>query len=138
MKPVPLLILLLWSVAAFGIDSEPPFADPTLQARYEALTHGFRCLVCQNETIADSNADLAGDLRRQVHELVASGKDDVEIRSYMVERYGDFVLYKPPVRRSTWLLWAGPFVLLLIALITVVTVVRRRARMEAGPGGAPP
>lgn len=138
MKRLPLLILLLWSAVASGIDSEPPFVDPALQARYEALTHGFRCLVCQNETIADSNADLAADLRRQVHDLVATGKNDAEIRSYMVERYGDFVLYKPPVQRSTWLLWTGPFLLLLIALITVVIVVRRRAGMEAGSGGTPP
>jgi cytochrome c-type biogenesis protein CcmH len=138
MKRLPLLILMLWSAAACGIDSEPPFADPALQARYEALTHGFRCLVCQNETIADSNADLAADLRRQVHELVATGKTDAEIQGYMVERYGDFVLYKPPVQRSTWLLWTGPFMLLLIALVTVVAVVRRRADMDAASEDAPP
>ena len=130
MKRFCAALLALCSFAAFGIDSEPPFADTTLQARYEALTHGFRCLVCQNETIADSNADLAADLRRQVHAMVAAGKSDAEIRAYMVERYGDFVLYKPPVTAGTVLLWGGPFLLLLIAIVAVTAVVRRRARME--------
>ena len=125
-------LLLLCAFGAFGIDSEPPFPDSTLQARYEALTHGFRCLVCQNETIADSNADLAADLRRQVHELVGAGKSDAEIRAYMVGRYGDFVLYKPPVETSTWLLWIGPFILLLIGLIAAAAVVKRRSRPEEG------
>jgi cytochrome c-type biogenesis protein CcmH len=127
---------MLVSFAAFGIDSEPPFTDPALQVRYEALTHGFRCLVCQNETIADSNADLAADLRRQVHAMVAAGKSDAEIRAYMVERYGDFVLYKPPVTVGTWLLWGGPFLLLLIAIAAVTAVVRRRARMEEPDAGS--
>ncbi len=123
-------LLLFTSIAAYGIDSEPPFPDPGLQARYEQLTHEFRCLVCQDETVADSNADLAADFRRQIHDMVAAGKSDADIRSYMVERYGNFVLYKPPLQVSTWLLWAGPFLLLLIALAVIVKVVRQRARQD--------
>lgn len=130
MKMLSLLFgasLLLASQTAFGIDSEPPFTDPALQARYQALIHGFRCLVCQDETVADSDADLAADFRRQIHGMVAAGKSDAEITSYMVERYGNYVLYKPPVQASTWVLWAGPFILLCIAFLTVFLVVRRRA-----------
>src|SRR5579871_8115 len=89
--------LMFLSQAAFAIDSEPPFPDPALQARYQNLIHGFRCLVCQDETVADSDADLAADFRRQIHAMVAAGKTDTEIRSYMVERYGNYVLYKRPV-----------------------------------------
>jgi cytochrome c-type biogenesis protein CcmH len=128
MKRLLLGTLLLCVMAlAHAIDSQPPFPDPALQARYEALTHELRCLVCQDETVADSNAELAADFRRQIHDMVAAGKTDAEIKSYMVGRYGDFVLYKPPVQANTALLWMGPFILLLIALTVVSLVVRRRA-----------
>lgn len=130
--------LMLLSQAAFAIDSEPPFPDPALQARYQNLIHGLRCLVCQDETVADSDADLAADFRRQIHAMVAAGKTDAEIRSYMVERYGNYVLYKPPVDANTWLLWTGPFILLGIAVLTVFLVVRGRAHQDAGPTGAQP
>jgi cytochrome c-type biogenesis protein CcmH len=123
------------AVQAYGIDSQPPFPNPALQARYETLTHEMRCLVCQDETVADSNADLAADFRRQIHDMVASGKTDTEIKAYMVGRYGNFVLYKPPVQSNTALLWAGPFLLLLIAFGVVFLVVRRRAsQTEEGAG----
>ena len=125
-------LLLANAAPVFAIDSQPPFPDAAEQARYEALIHVFRCLVCQNETIADSDADLAADLRRQVHDMVAAGKNDTEIRAYLVDRYGNFVLYKPPIETGTWLLWGGPFLLLLIGLVVVTAVVRRRARMDAG------
>ncbi|HEY4127276.1 MAG TPA: cytochrome c-type biogenesis protein [Gammaproteobacteria bacterium] len=121
------LSLLLMAGHAYAIDSQPSFPDPTLQARYETLTHELRCLVCQDETVADSNADLAADFRRQIHDMVAAGKTDAEIKAYMVGRYGNFVLYKPPVQPNTALLWAGPFLLLLIAIGIVFLVVRRRA-----------
>ena len=121
------LALLLAVGTAFAIDSEPPFQDPALQARYTALTHELRCLVCQDETVADSNADLAADFRRQIHDMVAAGKSDADIKAYMVQRYGDFVLYKPPVQSSTALLWIGPFLLLAVAVGIVFLVVRRRA-----------
>lgn len=117
--------------AASGIDSQPPFPDPILQERYEALTHEFRCLVCQDETVADSNADLAADFRRQIHTMVASGKSDAEIKSYMVGRYGDFVLYRPPLQSSTVFLWVGPFLLLLVGLTVIYLVVKRRAAGES-------
>lgn len=130
--PILASLLLLVSTAASAIDSEPPFSDSATQARYQALIHGFRCLVCQDETVADSDADLAADFRRQIHGMVAAGKSDAEIKAYMVDRYGNFVLYKPPVQASTWLLWAGPFILLCIGLLTVTLVVRRRAR-QADP-----
>lgn len=127
------LLLLTTAAPVFAIDSQPPFPDAAEQARYEALIHVFRCLVCQNETIADSDADLAADLRRQVHDMVASGKSDADIRAYLVDRYGNFVLYKPPVETNTWILWSGPFLLLLVGLAVVITVVRRRAHMDAAP-----
>lgn len=123
------LITAMLSFSSLAIDSEPPFKDPVLQARYERLIHEFRCLVCQDETIADSNADLAAEFRGQVHKLIAAGKTDAEIRAYMVDRYGDFILYKPPVQTSTWALWFGPFLFLLIAVGVVVMVVRRRNSM---------
>ena len=129
------LALGVSAVSALAIDSEPPFPDATTQARYEHLTHELRCLVCQDETVADSNADLAADFRRQIHAMVAAGKTDAEIKGYMVQRYGDFVLYKPPVQPSTALLWIGPFVLLLIALAVVMMVVKHRAR-QPEEGGA--
>jgi cytochrome c-type biogenesis protein CcmH len=88
--------------------------------------------------VADSDADLAADFRRQIHAMVAAGKDDDEIRSYMVERYGNYVLYKPPVQQSTWLLWAGPFILLCIAFLTVFLVVRRRAGLDDSATDARP
>ncbi len=127
-------LCLSWAVTALAIDSEPPFSDPALQARYEQLTHELRCLVCQDETVADSNAELAADFRRQIHEMVAAGKSEAEIKAYMVDRYGNFVLYRPPVQSNTAPLWIGPFVLLLVALAVVWRVVRRRA---AAPGTAP-
>lgn len=126
------ILALLYAGLALAIDSEPPFADPALQARYEQLTHEFRCLVCQDETVADSNAELAADFRRQIHGMVEAGRSEAEIRRYMVSRYGNFVLYKPPVQRSTALLWAGPFILLILALAVVARVVRRRASAEEG------
>ena len=125
------LMLAMVILPAAAIDSNKPFKDPALEARYQALTKQFRCLVCQNETIADSNADLAGDLRNEVHKMLAAGKTDQQIKDYMVDRYGDFVLYKPPVQDNTILLWAGPFVLLALALGIVAMAIRRRAKMDA-------
>lgn len=91
-------------------------SDPVLEARVMKLSEELRCLVCQNQSIAESNAELAQDLRRQVREMLAAGKSDDDVRAFMVERYGDFVLYEPPVKRSTLLLWLGPAVLMLTAL----------------------
>jgi cytochrome c-type biogenesis protein CcmH len=122
-------LLVILAGPAFGIDDEPPLSDPALQARYEHLAKELRCLVCQNQAIADSNAGLAKDLRRELRELLEAGKSDEEIQKFMTDRYGDFVLYRPPVAPRTWLLWAAPALLLILGLGVVVAVIRRRARL---------
>jgi len=104
-------------------------ADPALEARMLAITGELRCLVCQNQTIADSHADLAVDLRQQVREMLQKGQTPEQIRRYMTDRYGDFILYNPPLKASTAVLWIGPAVLLAIALLALVVVIRRRARL---------
>jgi cytochrome c-type biogenesis protein CcmH len=114
--------------AARAIDTQPAFADPALQHRYETLNRELRCLVCQNQPIADSNAGLAVDLRREVKEMIEAGKTDDEIRTFMTDRYGDFVLYNPPLTARTYLLWAAPVLLLAIALYAIFSIVRRRSR----------
>ena len=114
--------------AVYAIDTEPAFDDPALQQRYERIHRELRCLVCQNQTIADSNATLASDLRREVRELIAAGRTDDEIREFMIERYGDFVLYRPRMTATNFLLWGAPVILLAIGAIAVVRVVRRRSR----------
>ncbi len=96
------------------------------RTRMKALEHELRCLVCQNQTLADSNAELAGDLRNQVHQLIASGRSDDEIKAYLVARYGDFVLYRPPVQGNTALLWAAPFGLLAVGAATWFMIQRRQ------------
>jgi len=127
MRLAGLLAAILLIGSALAIDVER-FDDPALQQRYERLTRELRCLVCQNETIADSNATLAADLRREVREMMRSGKSDVEIRAFLTERYGDFVLYRPPVTPRTWLLWAAPVLLLLGGASIAAFVILRRAR----------
>src|SRR6266568_1348579 len=103
-------LLACWVVAlpAFANNAAPAADDPALEARMTHIASELRCLVCQNQTIADSNADLAQDLRRQVREMLRTGDDDAKIIAYMTERYGDFVLYRPPVKATTLLLWFGP------------------------------
>lgn len=121
---------------ALAIDTERAFDDPALQARYESLNRELRCLVCQNQTIADSNATLAQDLRREVREQIAAGKTDEEIRRFMIDRYGDFVLYRPRMTATTFLLWAAPVLLLVAGVFTLVRVVRRRAaEADIDPAG---
>jgi cytochrome c-type biogenesis protein CcmH len=129
MRFLMLAVALCLSPIASAIDSGQRFDDPELQARYEHLIHDLRCLVCQNESIADSNAMLASDLRREVHELMVEGRTDAEIRTFLTERYGDFVLYRPPLRRRTWLLWSAPILFLLGGLTVVGLIVARRARV---------
>lgn len=116
---------------AGGIDAYQ-FKSPEHEQRYKTLIAELRCLVCQNQNIQDSNAELAQDLRRKTRELLEQNMTDDEIRDFMVQRYGDFVLYSPPVRTRTLLLWVGPFVILAIGLaIMTVTIRRRRARDES-------
>ena len=109
----------------------PAAADPELEARVLKISAGLRCLVCQNQTIADSNADLAVDLRNQVREMLKRGDTPAQINDYMTARYGDFVLYKPPVKSSTALLWYGPAALMVLAVVVLVWIIRRRTRLPA-------
>jgi cytochrome c-type biogenesis protein CcmH len=122
------LAFLLTFVAglAFGQASEIEHPDAAVEARLKSLAEELRCLVCQNQTIADSNASLALDLRNEIRAQVANGRSDDEIRAYMVERYGDFVLYRPPLKATTVLLWVGPFALLAVGFWILVLTVRRR------------
>ncbi|MFO1321865.1 MAG: cytochrome c-type biogenesis protein [Burkholderiales bacterium] len=125
--------LLAWMIGAAAADTAQPLAaDPRLEQRLNALSAELRCLVCQNQSLADSHADLAIDLKNQVREMMRAGKSDEEIKAYLTQRYGDFVLYRPPVKGSTWLLWAGPFALLLVAVGGLVWIVRRRKATLAG------
>lgn len=127
-----LCLALLLSLPA-GAQDVTQTLDPAQQARYQQLIHELRCLVCQNQTISDSDAPLAKDLRDQVQRQIAEGRSDAEIKQYLTARYGDFVLYKPPVKKTTLLLWAGPFALLLGALVVAIRRMRRRARGAAAP-----
>jgi len=116
----------LFFMAATVVAQAPK--DAALEARLKTLSEELRCLVCQNQTLADSTAPLAEDLRREVRELAQQGKSDAEIKQYLVARYGDFVLYKPPVKPTTWILWFGPFAFLLGGGLIWFVVLRRRRR----------
>jgi cytochrome c-type biogenesis protein CcmH len=118
-------------VAAQAIDPLP-FRSHAEEVRFQHLTAQLRCLVCQNENLADSNAELARDLRHEVFVLMQQGKNDEQIKQYLVDRYSDFVLYDPPVKPGTWLLWFGPGLLLLAGASVVVVTVRRRRVEGAG------
>lgn len=124
-----LLTLLLLALAGTALALDPfEFKDAEEEARFRALSHELRCVMCQNQSLADSNAQIAGDLRRQVLELIRQGKSDQEVKDFLVERYSEFVLYKPPVTPATWLLWFGPLVILLGGGVVVFFAIRRRAR----------
>ena len=122
--------LLLLMLSGMGFAREAPSAadDPALENRVMKLTADLRCLVCQNQSLADSHADLAIDLKNEVRSQMRAGKTDAEIRNYMVARYGDFVLYDPPFKASTLLLWAGPFALLVLGLLGLAVYLRSRRR----------
>lgn len=117
--------------AAFANEAAPAANDPALEARVMAVSSELRCLVCQNQTIADSHADLAVDLRRQVREMLQAGQTEQQITDYMTARYGDFVLYRPPFKPATALLWIGPAVMVFVGLGALFLVLRRRSRMAA-------
>jgi len=126
MKILPLITLLLWAgLGSAGVEYRE-FKNPEQQEAYESLTSELRCLVCQNQTIADSNADLAADLRRQVYEMLEKGQSKDEVVKFMTERYGDFVLYNPPFKVKTLLLWLGPVLFFLIGALFVVVLIRRK------------
>ena len=120
-----------WASMAIGCEAAPVAADPVLEARVNKLAEELRCLVCQNQTLADSHAELAIDLKNQVREMLQKGLSDKQVIDYMVTRYGDFVLYRPPVKGTTWLLWFGPFVLFVGALGALFFKIRQRRQMTA-------
>ncbi len=122
-------MLLLVSGSAWAGEARPIGDDPAVEARLKQLASELRCLVCQNQTLADSNAPLAEDLRREVREMIAKNMSDQEIIDFLVSRYGDFVLYRPPFKTTTVLLWAGPFVLVVGGGVVLAVTLRRRQQM---------
>jgi cytochrome c-type biogenesis protein CcmH len=128
MRRLLILMLLLAACAGWARDAAPLADDPAVEKRLIAISDELRCLVCQNESLSGSRAELAQDLRRELRNLIRQGKTDAEIREFMVSRYGDFVLYRPPVKPSTWLLWAGPFLLMVAGVAVLLVYLRRRER----------
>jgi cytochrome c-type biogenesis protein CcmH len=132
LAPVVLSLSMLTGLAARAADAVDVYGEiqnPALQARYETITHDLRCLVCQNESIADSNVELASDLRRQVREMLIAGQSDDAIFRFMTDRYGEFVRFNPPLTPKTWLIWGAPFIMLAVGIVIVVRVARQRARL---------
>lgn len=121
--------LLLFTATALAIDTDKAFDDPELQARYEHIIEEVRCLKCQNQSIKDSNAFLAGDLRREIRRMLSEGKTDDEIYDFLVARYGEFALYRPRMSGKTLVLWIAPLVMLLGGAFVLVNVLRRRMAM---------
>ena len=134
MRYLRILILMIVSYNCFAGVEYKKFNDPKQEQAYQVLIDELRCLVCQNQTIADSNAALAKDLRRQVYEMLQQGKSQQEIVDFMIQRYGDFVMYNPPFKLKTGLLWIGPVIFLLIGLTLLIVLSRRKkAREKAEP-----
>jgi cytochrome c-type biogenesis protein CcmH len=143
-------MLILTGVGAGAVEAESGAAqtqvnaygelqDPALQSRFERITENLRCLVCQNESIADSNVELAADLRRQVREMLVAGASDEAIFKFMTDRYGEFVRFNPPLEPKTLFIWGAPFLALVMAAVIVARIVRRRSRMpldDDAPGPA--
>jgi len=123
-------LLLGLMTPAYAVEEEVAFEDPKIEQRYKQLIAELRCLVCQNQNLADSDAELAKDLRRKTVEMIASGASDDDVRTYMSDRYGDFVLYKPPFNLTTAFIWLGPFILLFAVIIGIVVTIRKRQRDE--------
>ena len=132
-----LLAALLLTTPAFAVTPQERLANPALEARARAISQSLRCLVCQNESIDESDADLAHDIRVLLRQRMLAGDTDAQAVQYMVARYGQFVLLRPPVEPATWVLWYGPGVLLLVAGLGTVIWLRRRAAMGA-PASVPP
>lgn len=130
------ILRILWCLAclsiagqAMAIDSGPAFDDPETQSRYERIIAEVRCLTCQNQSIKDSNAVLASDLRREIREMISAGQSDEDIYRFLTERYGDFALYRPQVNPRTFLLWGAPIVLLAIGAFVILRVIRQKMSM---------
>ncbi len=120
-----------------AVDANGQLVDRDLQARFEHIAGQLRCLVCQNESIADSNVELASDLRRQVREMLVAGKSDDAIFNYMTDRYGEFVRFSPPLEPKTLLIWGAPFIVLIVGVGIIVGIVRRRSRMPIDEDATP-
>ena len=131
LKLIALWLALVLPAAVPAGEAAPASDDPALEARVMEIAVELRCLVCQNQTIADSHAELAVDLRRQVRDMLRRGDSRDKILAYMTQRYGDFVLYRPPLKESTWLLWFGPLLLVLGGVTILVFVLRSRMRLPA-------
>jgi cytochrome c-type biogenesis protein CcmH len=123
------LLLVGLSFASYAIDPTEKLADPIQNELYLAITNEVRCLVCQNQSIADSTAPLAADLRREIRRMIKAGRDEIEIKNFLVDRYGDFILYKPTFRSWNLVLWLGPAVLVVIGFAALAFNVRRRKRL---------
>jgi cytochrome c-type biogenesis protein CcmH len=129
-----LFACLLLTGSALAKEAAPMAQDPAVEQRMVDIASDLRCLVCQNESLAASQAGLANDLREEVRTLIKQGKTDAEIKEYLVARYGDFVLYEPPFKPTTWLLWAGPFLLLVIGVIGLIVYLRQRGKRVVAGG----
>lgn len=129
MRAITASLLLMFSGALFAIDTEIAFEDPEMQARYEAIIEEVRCVKCQNQSIKDSNALIANDLRREIRRLLSDGMTDAEVYDFLVERYGEFVLYRPRMSGVSLILWIAPAVFLLIGGAVFVRVLRKRMSM---------
>ncbi len=126
-----LMLLLASSSALVAGEAQPLIKDPKIASRMAALTAKLRCLVCQGQSVAESGSDFSNDIRREVRKLMEEGKSDQQVIDFLVQRYGDFILFEPPVKGLTAMLWFGPFVLLVIGVTVLVVVLRRRARGPA-------
>jgi cytochrome c-type biogenesis protein CcmH len=130
MRRAWLLAAMVFACMAAHAIEPLPFRNDAERVRFQHLTQQLRCMVCQNEDLYDSNADLARDMRLQIFRMMQAGKSDEEIKRYLVERYSDFVLYKPPLKPRTWLLWFGPALILVLGGIGVTLFVKRRTRTD--------
>ena len=131
MKHLWFIFILLAASGSIAATEPVRFEDPAKTRLYEYLLEEIRCLVCQNQSLADSNAELAQDLRSEIVAMIRAGKNEKDIKAFLVERYGDFVLYRPPLQENTWLLWVGPFVFLLAGIIVVIIMVKRQSGTKA-------
>jgi len=128
MRSALLGLALLSAATVWSADPLEGFEDPELNARYQTMIREVRCVQCQNTSIAGSSVELAADLRRQIHRMIEEGRSDAEITDYLVTRYGDFIMYRPPLKPSTWVLWGGPVAMLALGLLVFVRIAVARAR----------
>ena len=135
MKILPVILLLIYLLLSnftYANDEPVIFENRNLEERYYFLIEEIRCLVCQNQSLADSNAPLAQDLRNEIFKMIQENKSNIEIMDFLVERYGDFVLYRPPLKKNTWLLWFGPFLFLIIGFFVAVFVIKKQSEESQG------